>query len=117
MEEFLTMLGPARVLSPFQILTSLFAAFALCLMIANVYQWTFRNLSYSRSYVHTIVLGGLISCLLIMAIGNNLARGLGILGTLAVIRFRTHIRDPRETSSSCSPPWPSASRRAPASTP
>jgi uncharacterized membrane protein YhiD involved in acid resistance len=33
---------------------------------------------------------------MIMAIGNNLARGLGILGTLAIIRFRTHIRDPRD---------------------
>jgi uncharacterized membrane protein YhiD involved in acid resistance len=31
-----------------------------------------------------------------MAIGNNIARGLGILGTLAIIRFRTPIRDPRD---------------------
>jgi len=31
-----------------------------------------------------------------MAIGNNLARGLGILGTLAIIRFRTPMRDPRD---------------------
>jgi uncharacterized membrane protein YhiD involved in acid resistance len=31
-----------------------------------------------------------------MAIGNNLAAGLGILGTLAIIRFRTPIRDPRD---------------------
>jgi uncharacterized membrane protein YhiD involved in acid resistance len=31
-----------------------------------------------------------------MAIGNNLARGLGILGTLALVRFRTPIRDPRD---------------------
>jgi uncharacterized membrane protein YhiD involved in acid resistance len=34
--------------------------------------------------------------MLIIAIGNNLARGLGILGTLAIIRFRTPIRDPRD---------------------
>jgi uncharacterized membrane protein YhiD involved in acid resistance len=33
---------------------------------------------------------------MIMAIGNNLARGLGILGTLAIIRFRTPVRDPRD---------------------
>lgn len=94
MDEFLTLLGPARVLGTTQILCSIFAAFALCLMIAAVYQWTYKGLSYSRSFVHTLVLGGMISCILILAIGNNLARGLGILGTLAVIRFRTNIRDP-----------------------
>jgi uncharacterized membrane protein YhiD involved in acid resistance len=33
---------------------------------------------------------------MIIAIGNNLARGLGILGALAIIRFRTPIRDPRD---------------------
>ena len=38
----------------------------------------------------------MVSSMLIMAIGNNLARGMGILGTLAVIRFRTQIRDPRD---------------------
>ncbi|MEI6415125.1 MAG: DUF4956 domain-containing protein [Pseudomonadota bacterium] len=38
----------------------------------------------------------MITSMVIMAIGNNLARGLGILGTLAVIRFRTQIRDPRD---------------------
>jgi uncharacterized membrane protein YhiD involved in acid resistance len=96
MEDFLAMLGPARVLGPLQILTSILASFALCMAIAATYQWTFRGLSYSRSFVHAIVLGGMISCILIMAIGNNLARGLGILGTLAVVRFRTHIRDPRD---------------------
>ena len=43
-----------------------------------------------------MVLGSMIVSMLIMAIGNNLARGLGILGTLAIIRFRTPIRDPRD---------------------
>ena len=43
-----------------------------------------------------MVLGGMIVSMLIMAIGNNLARGLGILGTLAIVRFRTPIRDTRD---------------------
>ena len=33
---------------------------------------------------------------MIMAIGNNMARGLGILGAMAFVRFRTPIRDPRD---------------------
>ena len=33
---------------------------------------------------------------MIMAIGNNMARGLGIMGAMAFVRFRTPIRDPRD---------------------
>jgi uncharacterized membrane protein YhiD involved in acid resistance len=96
MDEFLTVFGPARVLAMGQIVCAFLMAFVLCSLIAAVYRWTFEGLSYSRSFVQSLVLGGVISSVMIMAIGNNLARGLGILGTLAIIRFRTHIRDPRD---------------------
>lgn len=96
MDEFLTVFGSARVLGADQILLALILSFVLSFIIANVYRWTFQGLSYSRSFVHTQVLGSMIVSMLIMAIGNNLARGLGILGTLAIIRFRTPIRDSRD---------------------
>ena len=31
-----------------------------------------------------------------IAIGDNVARGIGIVGSLAIIRFRTNLRDPRD---------------------
>lgn len=96
MNEFTQVFGPARILGFEQILCALLASFVLAMMIAAVYRWTFQGLSYSRSFVHTQVLAALITAVLIMAIGNNLARGLGILGTLAIVRFRTPIRDPRD---------------------
>lgn len=96
MDEFLNVFGPGRILGLEQILCAAFTCFVLDMTIATVYQWTYKGLSYSRSFVHTLVLAGLVACILIMAIGNNLARGLGILGTLAIIRFRTPIRDPRD---------------------
>ncbi len=96
MDEFITVFGQARILGVYQILCSLLLSFVLCSIFATVYRWTFQGLSYSRSFVHTMVLGGMIVSMLIMAIGNNLARGLGILGTLAIVRFRTPIRDTRD---------------------
>lgn len=96
MDEFITVFGQARILGIYQILCSLVLSFVLCSVFATVYRWTFQGLSYSRSFVHTMVLGGMIVSMLIMAIGNNLARGLGILGTLAIVRFRTPIRDTRD---------------------
>lgn len=96
MDEFLTVFGQARILGVYEIICAMLMTFILCSVFATVYRWTFQGLSYSRGFVHTMVLGGMIVSMLIMAIGNNLARGLGILGTLAIIRFRTPIRDPRD---------------------
>jgi len=96
MDDLLTVFGAAKILGLEQIVCSMLLAFILCSVYATVYRWTFQGLSYSRAFVHTMVLGGMIVSMLIMAIGNNLARGLGILGTLAIIRFRTPVRDPRD---------------------
>lgn len=95
MNDFST-LFVARSIGLPQAVCSILMSFILCSVIACVYRWTFQGLSYSRSFVHTMILGGMIVAMLIMAIGNNLARGLGILGTLAIVRFRTPIRDSRD---------------------
>jgi len=89
-------LGPARSIGLPAILLSLLVSFILGSVIATVYRWTHQGPSYSRPLVHTQVLGCLLATIMIIAIGNNLARGLGILGTMALIRFRTPIRDPRD---------------------
>lgn len=96
MTEFYPAMGSSLVFGPVQILSNLLMAFLLCSVFASVYRWTFGGLSYSRGYIHTLVIGGMVVAMVIMAIGNNLARGLGILGTLAIIRFRTPIRDARD---------------------
>jgi hypothetical protein len=96
MNEFMEVFGPGRVMGVEQILVALLASFILSMAIAAVYRWTYQGLSFSRSFVHTQILASMVTSMLIMAIGNNLARGLGILGTLAIVRFRTPIREPRD---------------------
>jgi len=71
-------------------------AFVLAQVVAGVYIWTFRGLSYSRSLVQGIVMGGIVTCMLMMAIGNSIAAGIGIAGGLSIIRFRNTMRDPRD---------------------
>jgi len=58
--------------------------------------WTFRGMSYSRAFVLTISAGGIVAAMLMLAINNSIAAGLGIAGSLAIIRFRTAMRDPRD---------------------
>lgn len=61
--------------------------------IAFAYMLTHQGISYSRSFVVSLVAAGLVATVLMLAIGNNLARGLGIVGTLALIRFRMQMHD------------------------
>jgi uncharacterized membrane protein YhiD involved in acid resistance len=96
MDDALTVFGSARILGTAEILCAILLAFVLSSILANVYRWTFQGLSYSRQFIHAMVLGSMIVSMLILAIGNNLARGLGILGTLAIVRFRTPVRDARD---------------------
>lgn len=75
-------------------LLSVLLAYVLTQAIAAVYAWSYRGLSYSRAMVQALVVAGIVSSTLMLAIGNSLARGIGIVGTLALIRFRTNLRDP-----------------------
>jgi uncharacterized membrane protein YhiD involved in acid resistance len=77
-------------------LLSFLLAFILTTIIALIYEKTFQGLSYSRGLVQSMILGSIVSCLLMIAIGDNIARGIGIVGSLAIIRFRTNLRDPRD---------------------
>ncbi len=78
------------------VLFALLLAFAMAQVIAATYIWTFRGMSYSRSFVLAVGVGAIISCTLMLAINNSIAAGLGIAGSLAIIRFRTALRDARD---------------------
>jgi uncharacterized membrane protein YhiD involved in acid resistance len=71
-------------------------SFLLSTMIAITYERTFRGLSYSRNYMQAIILSAIVAASIMQAIGDSLASGLGMMGALAIIRFRTSFRDPRD---------------------
>jgi uncharacterized membrane protein YhiD involved in acid resistance len=71
-------------------------AFVLSTLIAITYEKTYRALSYSRNYVQTLVLISIVASTVMQAVGDNLARGLGIMAAMAVIRFRTNFKDSRD---------------------
>lgn len=96
MEPLFEALGATRQLAPLEVFYSLCLSFVLGMVIATIYRWTHSGFSYARTFLHTIVLATIVITIMIMAIGNNMARGLGILGAMAFVRFRTPIRDPRD---------------------
>lgn len=76
--------------------SSLLISFLLSTLLAWTYQRTFQGLSYSRSFVQALVLSSIVTNMAMLAIGDSLTRGLGMMGALAMIRFRTNLRDHRD---------------------
>lgn len=74
-------------------LVAVLVSYVLGQAVALAYMVTHQGVSYSRSFVVSLVAAALVSAMLMLAIGNNLARGLGIVGTLALIRFRMQMHD------------------------
>ncbi len=75
------------------VLTNLLSALVCGLVLSLIYRFTYRGPSYSVSFVNAIVLLTVIAALVIVVIGNNLARAFGLVGAMSIIRFRTAIRD------------------------
>jgi len=87
-----TSTNPTVVMSIYTVTIS----FILSVMIAFTYEKTFRGLSYSINYVQALVLSPIVAATVMQAIGDSLATGLGMMGALAIIRFRTSLKDPRD---------------------
>jgi hypothetical protein len=68
----------------------------LCIAIAWVYVFTYQGLSYSKGFTQSLALGGMLSATVMLAIGNDIARGLGLMGALSLVRFRASLKEPRD---------------------
>jgi uncharacterized membrane protein YhiD involved in acid resistance len=78
------------------VIINLTLAFILGLMVALTYRITNRHRATQASYLITLVILSLIVALVMMVIGNSIARAFGLVGTLSIIRFRTAIKDNRD---------------------
>ena len=82
--------------NPQTILLSLLLAFVLGQVLAWVYYITHSGLSYSRSYVQSLVLITVVVSMVMAVIGNNIITAVGLMGALAIVRFRNVIKDTRD---------------------
>ena len=84
------------VLNPIVIFFNLLLAFGLALVIALVYKATHRGLSYSQTFVTTLIISCIVIAAVMMVIGNDIARAFGAFGAFSLIRFRTAIKDAKD---------------------
>jgi len=73
-------------------------SFILALIIGKVYQYTHRGISYSQSFVYTLVIMGTVVSLIMLIIGSNIARAFALVGALSIIRFRNAVKESRDVA-------------------
>lgn len=83
-------------LSPLEVLFALGISLGCIVSVAYVYRFTHRSASYAQSYVQTLVLMGLVTTLIMIIIGSNIARAFSLVGALSIIRFRNAIKETRD---------------------
>lgn len=87
-----------NVFTPERAVLALLLSFVLGQLAAWIYMYTHTGLSYSRTFVQSIILLTIVIALAMMVIGNNIFIAFGLIGALAVIRFRNILKDTRDTA-------------------
>jgi len=90
--------GAPDPVSPTLIALGLLSAFIGGQVIAWTYMWSHKGMSYSRSYVQSLVLIAMIVALVMIIVGTNIFIAFGLFGAFAVIRFRNVLKDTRDTA-------------------
>ncbi|MHC4751659.1 MAG: DUF4956 domain-containing protein, partial [Planctomycetota bacterium] len=80
--------------TPESVLLSLLLAFVLGQALAWVYYFTHSGLSYSRSL--SLILITVVVAMVMAVIGTSIITAVGLMGALAIIRFRNIIKDTRD---------------------
>lgn len=75
------------------VVSSLVVALMCGMIIAWIYRRTYRGTSYAPSFVRSMVVLPMITALVMLVIGSNLARAFGLVGAMSIIRFRTAVKD------------------------
>jgi hypothetical protein len=72
-------------------------AFAIGHLIGFVYIWTHEALSYSRTFVASLVVMPVLIAIMMVVMAGNLLVAFGLLAVFGVIRFRNVLKDTRDT--------------------
>ncbi len=78
------------------IFLTLVTSFAMGMLIAYVYRATHKGVSYSQSFVQTLVILSMVVSVVMLIVGSNLARAFSLVGALSIVRFRNAVKETRD---------------------
>jgi uncharacterized membrane protein YhiD involved in acid resistance len=94
--EYVDGVSSSSVFTPQAVLLSLLLAFVLGQALAWVYYFTHSGLSYSKSFVQSLILITVVIAMVMSTIAGSFVTAVGLMGALSIIRFRNMIKDTRD---------------------
>lgn len=85
-------------MDPYALVLGLMLAFLSGQTIAWVYMTTHSGLSYSKSFVNSLILLPVLVALVMLVMANNLVTAFGLMAVFAIVRFRNILRDTLDTT-------------------
>lgn len=79
----------------FTIFYTILLSFILSTLVAFTHYKTSRDIVAPIEFLQALILVSIVTATVMQAIGDSLARGLGMLGALAIIRYRTTLKSQR----------------------
>ena len=73
-------------------------AFIVAMIIYLTYKNTYTGVMYNPRFNVSLVMITLVTTIVMVVIGSNISVSLGMVGALSIIRFRTAVKDPRDTA-------------------
>ncbi len=96
-QELFEMFGSSSDLPLETIITRLAVASVIAGFIFLSYRLSHDGSIYSKKFNVSLVVLTVITTTVMIVIGNNLAMSLGMVGALSIVRFRTAVKDSRDT--------------------
>lgn len=99
MKKVLQVLAEMQVKMPIQtVLLVLLVAFLVSLIIYLTYKNTYTGVLYNPRFNVSLIMITMVTTMVMVVIGSNISVSLGMVGALSIIRFRTAVKDPRDTA-------------------
>ena len=80
------------------VLLVLLVAFLVSLIIYLTYKNTYTGVLYNPRFNVSLIMITMVTTMVMVVIGSNISVSLGMVGALSIIRFRTAVKDPRDTA-------------------
>lgn len=96
-QQLFEMFGSSNDLSVEVIVTRLAVSAVIACFIYLSYFISHAGSIYSKKFNVTLVTLTVVTTTVMIVIGNNLAMSLGMVGALSIVRFRTAVKDSRDT--------------------
>ena len=85
-------------ISPMFAIQNMVIALVLAVFVTTTYKITYTGVAYSKKFNTSLLMMSLITTMVMNILGSSLALSLGMVGALSIVRFRTAVKDPRDTT-------------------